>query len=447
MVAEAWHILVFAGIAADFKTRGSEDGMIEHRQDVLPLLEEYIATQYEWIRLVWIPNTERWDSQRQSLYWDGIPIGKFRERDPMTMLTLEEGVSDNALRQELFLYYERERKAIQDQKEPDILQRMRLPCLLSQLEQLSNQPIDDWIDSHLGWILKEAAEIPYVEARVLIYLFHAYYNFDAIRKGTYNADLSSLTATYDGIFNKQSQFKTYGLVPIDQDRAILPGKPPRIYDRSINKTFFTKNTPLHLLEKLSDMNSSGLINNLAVRLMNEPGYEGRLHSEFLQEVLERGEQFALANLGTFSVSRLYSDSYNDCLWVVIDPQNITFEELCEDYEFDGDMIITQVVHLEYITSEDGAFITHLDHEYIFYTFEQYDERLHNPSQKGEAKTRMKSFKIDNSRIPFDHTCENKRKDENGNDLPVQHVPFLIYVLESYFRHKDLLIEYFQKMLH
>ena len=427
--------------------RGSEIGMIEHRQDVLPLLEEYINTQYELMRMRWIPDTERWDSLRQSLYWNGVPIGKFRERDLMTMLTLEEGVSDKALRQELFLYYERERKTIQDQKEPDILQRMRLPCLLSQLEQLSNQPIDDWIDSHLGWILKEAEETPYVKARVLIYLFHAYYNYDAIRKGTYNADLSSLKATYDGIFNKQSQFKTYGLVPIDYDRAVLPGKPPRIYDRSVNKTFFTKNIPLHLLEKLSDMNSSGLINNLAVRLMNEPGYEGRLHSEFLQEAIERGEQFDLARLGSFSVSRLYSNSYDDCLWVVIDPQNITFKELCEDYEFDGDMIITQVVHLEYITSEDGAFITHLDHEYIFYTFEQYDERLHNPSQKGEAKTRMKSFKIDNSRIPFDHTCENKRKDENGNDLPVQHVPFLIYVLESYFRHKDLLIEYFQKMLH
>ena len=111
--------------------------MIELRQDVLPLLDEYINTQYEWIRLGWIPDTERWDSQRKSRYWNGIPLGKFRERYPMTMLTLEEGVADNALRQELLLYYEREREAIQDQKEPDILQRMRLPCLLSQFYHFS----------------------------------------------------------------------------------------------------------------------------------------------------------------------------------------------------------------------------------------------------------------------------------------------------------------------
>ena len=50
-------------------------------------------------------------------------------------------------------------------------------------------------------------------------------------------------------------------------------------------------------------------------------------------------------------------------------------------------------------------------------------------------------------LPFEYTCENKHKDGSGNDLPVQQVPFLFYVLESYFRHKDLLIEYFQKMLH
>ena len=66
-------------------------------------------------------------------------------------------------------------------------------------------------------------------------------------------------------------------------------------------------------------------------------------------------------------------------------------------------------------------------------------------QKGEAKTRMKSFKIDNSRIPFDFRCEIKRKDENGNERPTQKEQFLCYVLESYFKHKDLLTEYFQKV--
>ena len=59
---------------------------------------------------------------------------------------------------------------------------------------------------------------------------------------------------------------------------------------------------------------------------------------------------------------------------------------------------------------------------------------------------MKSFKIDNSRIPFDYRCEVLRKDENGKDLPQKDEQFLCYVLESYFKHKDLLKEYFQNIL-
>lgn len=419
--------------------------MIEHRQEVIFLLDEYIKTQREWIHQAWIPDLAMWNSDRQRLYWDGIVFGKFRERDPLTMQTLEKGVSDTALQEELCTYFSRKIREIKDSTAPDILQRYMLPNLQNKYSQLSLIQIDDWINKNMGQILNEASEISYAQARVLIYLYHAYYNYDSIRKNPYNSDLSSLTEIYGGIFDKQSQFKSYGLVPIDHHRVLLPVEPPRIYDCSLNKTFFTKNIPLHLLEQLSDMKDKGVICNLAVRLLNEPGYDGKMYCEYLQEALERGEQFDLANLGSYSVSKLYSTQYENCLWVVIDPGNITFEELCEDFETVEDMIVTQVVHLEYETSGDGAFITHLDHEYIFYTIEEYENRMHDETQKGQAKTRMKSFKIDNSKIPFDFRCEIKCKDENGTELPIQKEQFLCYVLESYFKHKDLLTEYFQKV--
>lgn len=419
--------------------------MIEHRQEVIFLLDEYIKTQREWIHQAWIPDLDKWNSDRQRLYWDGIVFGKFRERDPLTMQTLEKGVSDTALQEELCTYFSRKIKEIKDSTEPDILQRYMLPTLQNKYSQLSLIQIDDWINKNMGRMLNEAKEISYAKARVLIYLYHAYYNYDSIRKNPYNSDLSRLTEIYGGIFDKQSQFKSYGLVPIDHHRVLLPVEPPRIYDCSLNKTFFTKNIPLHLLEELSDMKDKGVICNLAVRLLNEPGYDGKMYCEYLQEALERGEQFDLANLGSYSVSKLYSTRYENCLWVVIDPGNITFEELCEDFETVEDMIVTQVVHLEYETSGDGAFITHLDHEYIFYTIEEYEKRMHDETQKGQAKTRMKSFKIDNSKIPFDFRCEIKCKDENGKELPIQKEQFLCYVLDSYFKHKDLLTEYFKKV--
>ena len=419
--------------------------MIEKRQEIIFVLDEYIKAQREWIHQTWVPDLARWSTKRQSLYWNGIVLGKFRERDPLTMQILEKQVSDTALQEELCIFFSRKIKTIMDTAKPDILQEQMLPKLKKQYKQLLVQTMDEWIDDNLGWMLKEAAEIPYTETRVLIYLYHAYYNYDSIRKNPYNSDLSRLTEIYGDIFGKQSQFKSYGLVPIDYHRVLLPVEPPRIYDCSLNKTFFTKNIPLHLLEQLSDMKDKGVIRNLAVRLLNEPGYEGRMYCEYLQEALERGKQFDLANLGSCSVSKLYSTQYENCLWVVIDPENITFEELCEDFESTEDMIVTQVVHLEYETAVDGAYITHLDHEYIFYTIEEYEKRMHDETQKGQAKTRMKSFKIDNSKIPFDFRCEIKCKDENGKELPIQKEQFLCYVLDSYFKHKDLLTEYFQKV--
>lgn len=418
--------------------------MIEHRDDIIALLDDYIVMQQEYTYQFLRSDVEPWSGERLIRYGKSIAFGKFIEGDVLTMQALEEGVSDAALQEEIRLYLKREIKAINDTENPDPMQRGMLPRLQNQYQQLSLQPIDDWINN-FEWIVHEVTGIPHSQVRVLIYLHYAFINFDSIRKNPYNSDLSSLATEYGRIFNKQSQFKSYGLVPIDQYRSLLPINPPRIYDCSINKTFFTKNIPLHLLEKLADMKSKGILNDLAVRLMNEPGHKGRMYSEYLQEALERGEYFDLANLGRHSVSRLYSDQYDDCLWVVIDSGNITFEELCDNYEIAQDMIVTQVVHLEYMTSNEGEFITHLDHEYIFYTLDEYENRVHNPAQKGEAKTRMKSFKVDNSRIPFDYTLENKSKDENGNDLPVQKVPFLYYVLESYFKHKDLLLEYFQRI--
>ncbi|MBQ3783945.1 MAG: hypothetical protein II838_10970 [Lachnospiraceae bacterium] len=150
---------------------------------------------------------------------------------------------------------------------------------------------------------------------------------------------------YSNILDKQSQFYKYGLLSIDEDRQLLAVNPPRIYDRLVDKTFFTKNVPLHLLQQITQMMSDGLIGEFAVRPLNESGYEGRLYLEYIPEALERGKLFDLVDLGNYQVSKLYSEIYEDCMWVAIDPENITFEELCDDFDTYEDMIVTQVIHL------------------------------------------------------------------------------------------------------
>lgn len=125
---------------------------------------------------------------------------------------------------------------------------------------------------------------------------------------------------------------------------------------------------------------------------------------------------------------------------MIDRDNITFEELCEDFTEFNNMIVTQVIHLQYKCIKGVDYITHLDHEYIFYSIDEYEKRINNIYQKGEAQKRMKSFKIDNSMIPFHvKVCV---KNENTDGISEKNELFLYYVLDCYFKHKDLLSEYF-----
>lgn len=92
-----------------------------------------------------------------------------------------------------------------------------------------------------------------------------------------------------------------------------------------------------------------------------------------------------------------------------------------------------MVHCEYFQEGNNFFISHLDHEYIFYSEEEYREREKNINQK----KRVKTFKIDNSKIPFIFSLKEGVNEERIN--------ILLLILEGYFKKKDLLKEYFQKI--
>lgn len=420
--------------------------MINSKNELLELFKKYTYTQREYVNQFLLqPNEENWDANRLVYYSNGIVLGKFREGDTETLEVLKEGVTDQALFNEIKIYLKYQIKIYEEQSPIDCIYQEQLDEYKKQLNELSCNSIDNWIDKHCVWILNYVMEIPRSEVRVLLYLYYSFDNYKHQNEYMFCGETYELEEVYKNVLDKQSSFFKYGIVSIDDERELLAINPPRIYDKTLDRTFFTKNVPLNLLKIIANMISCRLIKDFAVRLFNEPGYNGKLDCEYVAEELERGKKFDFANLGDYSISRLYSTEYENCMWVVIDQQNVTFEELCKDFEIYNDMIVTQVIHLQYDKEEDRAYITHLDHEYIFYTIDEYDKRMSNATQKGTAKARIKSFKIDNSRIPFDYRCEVLRKDQNGNDLPSQDEQFLCYVLECYFKHKDLLKEYFQEV--
>jgi hypothetical protein len=226
------------------------------------------------------------------------------------------------------------------------------------------------------------------------------------------------------------QFSKYKLLSIDENFEISQNN-VRVHDNRIDATVLIREisgTMFNLLRKLKE---DGLIRSLALR----PDYEtvGKF-ADFIValEEFERGKPFRFEGLGSPNVSKLYPiDDHLSSLWVDIDGENITFEELLSGFDVYRDYVVTQVLHLQYFYERDQYYIKHIDHEFIFYTLEEFELRQASHRQKGTGKTRYKTFKVDQSKIPF--VLSDGRF-------------FLYTVLDQYFVKDELLKEYFASVL-
>jgi len=188
--------------------------------------------------------------------------------------------------------------------------------------------------------------------------------------------------------------------------------------------YFCLPIPRFLLEALSNYYDSGLIKKLAFRV-------DRMTDKFyVFDSFDHGAKLRNNISSLPDLSKLFDlDNYQNALLIKHNriKKHLTFEETCDDFELFGDNIVTQLVHLEYSIENEEYFIVHLDHEHIVYSLDEYCERLTNPEIKGHKK--VKTFKIDDSRIPFFSKYKNEY--------------FLFIVLNSFFENKDLLKEYFE----
>jgi hypothetical protein len=220
------------------------------------------------------------------------------------------------------------------------------------------------------------------------------------------------------------QFSKYKLISINEKIQIFNGKDSQaIQDIRMGKYFWI-NVPRRLLANFELLIEKKLVANIAFRV--------DYVSDFLplMEEKEFGSSMQLNISSLPELSKFYSsDEYENKLWVQHDrkKRSLTFEEFMEDFQVTDDNVVTQVIHLEYTSKNNKFFITHLDHEFIIYTIDQYQERLSNAGVKGYGK--VKTFKVDGSMIPF--------------DLRLDGSIFLVQVLDSYFKNKDLIQEYFK----
>jgi hypothetical protein len=221
------------------------------------------------------------------------------------------------------------------------------------------------------------------------------------------------------------QFSKYSLVTLKDDLHLNDSGPARLYDSINNVTLILCGIEDFTFEYLRQLKRNNEF-ELSFKPSSLYFIEGRFTLTRILEHLETGAYFKKVNLDGTLITKLYNDAY-ETLWINVYDNSLTFEEFHNDFQLYGDHFVTQVLHCEYFKESDQYFINHLDHEFIFYDLDEYEKRKDDPWQKGNARKRIKTFKIDNGRIPL----------ANGN--------VLFDFLEMKFKHKDLIREYFEKV--
>lgn len=240
-----------------------------------------------------------------------------------------------------------------------------------------------------------------------------------------------------------NDFVKWNLIPLSYNR-ILRGN--RIFDYDNNKTihiFFKKD----ILSIFNDLIDKKMIGKISLR-SNDIIENGIIEDNTLCEAVEKGNTFNLDINGLPNESKLYSEeNYFDQMWIFKDGQDLTFEELLDDFECEDDSIVTQMVHLQYIIENNIPYITHIDKENIYYSPEEYDCRIEKRI-KGTARKRIKFFKINDSKIPFEYPCQiiNTNFRQEHLETTEKSIPFIFYIVRYFFKNKKNVDEYFSKIL-
>lgn len=226
-----------------------------------------------------------------------------------------------------------------------------------------------------------------------------------------------------------SNFSKYGLITIDSNYELLDSIQPRIYNKKLNISIILNGfIDTSLLKLLFSLKEKGVISILSLKPQYNIYLEGKIEHDLSLEAVQFGKLFDFTKLKDLVPTKLYNEN-KDVFWVNVNNCEINFEEILYDFRVYKNQIITQVVHLIFYEENKNYYISHIDHEFIFYSYDEFDKKSKDIYQNGTAQKRHKTFKVDKSKIPFNE--DNKPK-------------FLLTVLYTFFYQKELINEYFEK---
>lgn len=419
--------------------------------ETLQTLYDRIYSIYnEWTK-VNPKNNAQWSTERYCKYNFGPVLGLYLEKDKCLINILNDDFSDEEICTLLIPIKERAFNELLKAGN-DLMTECKRKSYQDELSLLRGGKIEEWMKRffipcfNIGFF-----EIDESHFRGLCYVMYGYENYQHSITSVYCGDTDVLKDLYQGVLDKNSELYTYKLIEVTPACEMLAIDPPRIYDSRINKTLYLSNVSKELLNTFIELGASKLYDKISLRVSNSilNIFDGKYEMQTILEAVERGKIFSIQNIGDISVTKLYSANYEDSLWIKSTDSEITFEELCEHESTFNGSTITQVIHLNYLNKGNETFVTHIDHEFVFYSKSNYEKRKVNSDIKGNEYTRLKSFKIDKANIPL--TLPIKRNvtmyDEASDAVlhKAETVPFVVYILKSYLKHADLIDEYFAKL--
>lgn len=326
-------------------------------------------------------------------------------------------------------------------KRIDIIKEEKLKYFKEKLDKINNNKYDIYEEIKCYKSINKYSNLnlEYSDEELLnfdiLYLYYELYKRD--KDSMYSTSDDKILKIYNNEILKEKQYDKYRLLEINENRELIIGHKPYIYDKEIDYTIPIKNVPIGLAKELNLLFKNKKIGQLYFRVNNSGFIKG--HRFLIYEELEYGKAFDIDNLKEVLVSKLYDKNYGDCLFINNKMGEITFEELYNKEVEYNDNIVTQVIHFKYENREGEYYITHFDHEFIFYTKESYNKRKYDAKQKGYKK--IKSFKADECNIPIEYNCDVSWINQN-EEKEERKIPFFYYILLYYFEHEDLLKEYF-----
>lgn len=223
----------------------------------------------------------------------------------------------------------------------------------------------------------------------------------------------------------------YGLCPVLDIFDIKANGIPKLYDKVNDTHIIIRFLPNDFVQYLNYQHEKHKF-DIAFR----PDYE--LCGEHLKDLSLLLEGVVFGNIFDTYISQLPNLSElsednvpSNRLIIKKETMDLTFEELVDDFEVYEDYIVTQVVHVQYKSEEGKEYVTHIDHEYVFYEIDDYEKKQYCINIKGSARRRFKTFKIDNAKIEF-------VSDAYSN--------IVFQTLKAFFKNDILINEYFGRII-